>query len=628
MLSLVSADPVDDLLAQLRVAVPQVFSERGIDFDRLRAVLDPRVDPGAERYGLGWAGKADAFRTVRAPSAGTLLPLPEESVNWDGAGNLIIEGDNLEVLKLLQKPYHGKIKMIYTDPPYHTGNEFPHPDHCREGLEEDISCSGQANEAGVKQSAGSGESTRFHSKWLSMMYPRLFLARSLLREDGVIFVSIDDNEVHNLRLLMNEVFGEENFLACFVRKRRMPTVMRDAEVSSDHEYVVAFTRSIEAVELIGRAVQQSDYPFKDSLSRYSSTDLTAGMTQDMRPNQYYAITNPKTNALHWPSAQRVWRFERKTMEKEIAKNNIIWPEDLPRAGMSRPRYKTRYSTAKTAPISTWIDGRDDAINDWDVKNPAAGMNQAGTKESASLPGNQILEYPKPASLIKSLISISTRAKENHLVLDFFAGSGTAAHAVLELNAEDAGNRKFILVQLPEKLNSSNYATIASITRERVRRVLAKLGKDNDGKSGVDGKAKHDLGFRAFKLSSSNFKVGSAGQTPDTPDKLAEQLKRDAGNVERTRGEQDVLYELILKSGLPLSSNVKQIQIEGALIWSVDDNKLLIDLNKSVTRIVLQGMITHHPRQMLCLDAAFGGNDALKTDILLEAKSHDVVFRTI
>ena len=489
-LPLVSPDPVDDPLAQLRTSVPQVFSEGRAGSDRLGAVLDKHAGEGPERYGLGWAGKPDAFRNLRSPSVGTLLPMPKESVNWDGTENLIIEGDNLEVLKLLQKPYHGKVKLIYIDPPYNTGNAFIHPDNCHDRPKDYVRCPGQVNDEGVKHSIPTGENGRFPSQWLSMIYPRLFLARNLLREDGVIFVSVDNNEVHNLRLLMNDVFGEANFLACFIRKRRKPAGMRDTAVSPGHEYVVAFTRSIEIVERIGRTLAES------------------------------------------------------------------------------------------------------------------------------------------TSLIKSLLSFSTRSKENDIVLDFFASSGATAHAVLELNAGDAGNRKFVLVLLPEKLGSPTDSTIASITRKRMRRILAQLGKDDDGNLVFENTTKPDYGFRAFKLSSSNFKIRDAEQTPDAPEKPAAQLKFYADHIEYTRSEQDLLYELILKSGLPLSSKVSKMDIAGTTVWSVNNNNLLIYLNKSVFHEMLRGMIARKPEQMLCLDAAFGGDDALKTNILLEAKSHGIVFRTV
>lgn len=625
-LPLTTPDPTRDVVERLRETAPHLFAEGKIDFDKLKELLGGQVEQGTERYGLSWAGKSEAFRNVQTPSVATLLPMPNESVDWDTTENMIIEGDNLEVLKLLQKPYHGKVKMIYIDPPYNTGNEFIYPDNFREGLQDYLRYSGQVSEEGIKQSTNTETSGRFHSTWLSMMYPRLFMARNLLKDDGVIFVSIDDNEVHNLRMLMNEVFGEENFVACFVRKRRMPTGMSDTEISSDHEYVVTFARSIDNIELIGRTLQESDYPFQDNESTYRSTDLTIGMTKEMRPNQYYAITNTKSGNEYWPPEQRVWRFEPGTMAKEISKNNIIWPDDFSDSRMSRPRFKTRFNPEKTSPVSTWINSRGIDESHADTKTLVAGMNQEGTRELRAFFDTQLLEYPKPVSLIKSLVSTATRSEEADIILDFFAGSGTTAQAVMDLNREDGGNRKFILVQLPEKTENPAFPTIANITRERVRRVIEKLNKGDEGK--LDLTEKQDRGFRAFKLSSSNFKIWDADHAPATPDALAEQLKLYADNVEHLRDQQDILYELIIKTGKPLSNRIECLEVGGAPVYSVSEGQLLICLENPISKEVLRGMMGRKPSQILCLDTAFGGDDALKTNTVLEAKSNGVVFRTV
>ncbi|MBW2185673.1 MAG: site-specific DNA-methyltransferase [Deltaproteobacteria bacterium] len=623
-LPLTTPDLTQELLAQLRESVPHVFSEEGIDFEKLKSTLGGNVDSGVERYGLNWAGKSEAFRMVQSPSVGTLLPMREESVDWDTTGNQIIEGDNLEVLKLLQKSYHGAVKLIYIDPPYNTGNEFIYPDNFREGLQDYLKYSKQIDDEGNKQSTNSETSGRYHSNWLSMMYPRLFLARNLLKEDGVIFVSIDDHEVHNLRLLMEEIFGEENFIAQFVRKKRMPTGMRDTEVSPDHEYIVTFARSIQKVELIGRSLQKEDYPFSDIDGEYRSTDLTIGMTKAMRPNQYYAAINPETGMEYWPSEQRVWRFEPSTMRREIKSKNIIWPEDIINSRMTRPRYKTRFEPNKTSPISTWIGTNKNDSEGSDVKQLIAGMNQEGTRQLRSLFGNQALEYPKPVSLLTALVSSATSSSD--IVLDFFAGSGTTAQAVLELNKGDNGDRKFILVQLPEKTDNEEYPTIAHITRERVRRVIKKLKTEESGT--LDFKNTYDQGFRAFKLEKSNFKIWDVSQAPSEPDALAAQLSLYANNIERLLDHEDILFELLLKSGLSLASRIECMVIEGSPVFSVNEGQLLICLERPVSLATLRGMIEKTPAQLLCLDTAFDGNDKLKTNILLEAQSHQIVFRTV
>ena len=597
-LPLASPDPSEDLLTQLRAAAPLVFSEGKVDFDKLKAALGEQIDSGPERYGLTWAGKSDAFRNVRAPSVGTLLPMPGESVNWDSTENLIIEGDNLEVLKLLQKPYHGRVKMIYIDPPYNTGNEFIYPDNFREGLDDYLRYSGQVSEEGIKQSTNTETSGRFHSNWLSMMYPRLFLARNLLCDDGVIFASIDDNEVHNLRMLMNEVFGEENFVGCFVWKRRASSALAERLVSTDHEYVIAYQRQAFTSLGIPKDFESYSNPDDDPRGSWTTGDLTVGMNKNLRPNQFYDLVDPDTGTSYPANPNRVWAYIPESMNQLLKEKRVIFPANPGRKPMLK-RFKKNLKS-NVNPVSTWLS--------------EVGLNSEATRQIQDLMGNSVFSYPKPASLIKELIS--TSMKPSDIVMDFFAGSGTTAQVILDLNKTDDGNRKFILVQLPEKTDDPEYPTVAHITRERVRRVIAKLDQ------------KPDRGFRAFKLSSSNFKIWNAEKTSNDPAKLSEQLKLYADNVEYARSDQDILYELILKSGRPLSSKVEQINIDGASVWSINDNKLLIYLNKSVTRAVLYEMLARKPEQLLCLDAAFAGDDALKTNIVLEAKSHGVAFHTV
>lgn len=601
-LPLASPDPVADLLAQLRAAAPQVFSEGRVDFDKLKAALGDQIDQNPERYGLTWAGKADAFRNVRAPSIGTLLPMPGDSVNWDQSENLIIEGDNLEVLKLLQKPYHSKVKMIYIDPPYNTGNDFIYPDNYRQGLDDYLRFSGQVGEDGSKQSTNSETSGRFHSDWLSMMYPRLFLARNLLRDDGVIFVSIDDNEVHNLRMLMNEVFGEENFVVQFIWKSKSGGANDSRFVATDHEYVLGFARNAASLSfnLDKQATVTTNYNLKDEKGEYSLDRLdkqSLGYVESLD----FPIKGPDGKIYtvhHKDKANKIarWRWGKDTVasrgEELVFKDGFV--------------YTKNYKKEGAIPRSLLIEDR-------------FGRTRTGKTSLAEILPNAPFDNPKPHKLVEFLVRIAT--DEQSIILDFFAGSGTTAHAAMTVNVEDGGHRKAILVQLPEPIDNSTFSTIAQVTRERVRRVIAKLNKE-------DGNKKSTRGFRAFKLSSSNFRIWNAERTPDDPAKLAEQLQLYADNSGQARGEQDILYELILKSGLPLSVTVTAIKVAGASAWSIDNNKLLILLNKFASREVLRAMIALQPQQMLCLDAAFNGDDALKTSIVLEAKSHGISFRTV
>ena len=386
-----------------------------------------------------------------------LLPDPARSCRSAGADdNLIVHGDNLHALKALLPRYAGRIKCIYIDPPYNTGNEgWSYNDNVNSPLmKEWLRTNGPVDNEDLER----------HDKWLCMMWPRLHLLRDLLSEDGVIFVSIDDNEVHHLRSLMDEVFGESNFVAMFVRKRRLATGMRDNQVSQDHEFVACYARQSGEVSFAGAKRKITDYPLEDSAGRYRSTDLTIGMDRNLRPNQFYEIVDPRTGTGYWPPEQRVWRFEPSTMKREIEAGNIIWPAPRQRR-MTRPRYKTRYDPndpRKTNPISTWIDTRNSDVENDAVFDLTAALNTTATQElRAIFDHNQVFSYPKPVSLVKELVRAAT--DRDSIVFDSFAGSGTTAHAVLALNKEDGGNRRFILVECED------YAD--SVTAERVRRVI-------------------------------------------------------------------------------------------------------------------------------------------------------------
>ena len=383
-----------------------------------------------------------------------LLPDPARSCHPGGADdNLIIHGDNLHALKALLPRYAGRVKCIYIDPPYNTGNEgWVYNDNVNSPLlKEWLRAHGPVDNEDLER----------HDKWLCMMWPRLHLLRELLADDGVIFVSIDDNEQHHLRMLMDEIFGDSNFVGMFVRKRRLATGMSDNKISQDHEFLSCYARQSYELRFTGTKRKINDYPFEDSLGKYRSTDLTVGMDKHLRPNQFYEIVDPNTGTRYQPPLQRVWRFEPSTMNREIQAGNIIWPT----LKMTRPRYKTRYdpnNPKKTNPISTWIDTKPDEGDDDVIVGLTAELNTAATRELRALFDNdQVFSYPKPVSLVKELVQAAT--DEDSIVLDSFAGSGTTAHAVLALNREDGGNRRFILVECED------YAD--SITAERVRRVI-------------------------------------------------------------------------------------------------------------------------------------------------------------
>lgn len=376
--------------------------------------------------------------------------------------NLVVHGDNLKALKALLPYYHGKVRCIYIDPPYNTGNE---------GWVYNDSVSSPMMQEWLGKVVDREDLTR-HDKWLCMMLPRLKLLREFLTDDGAIFVSIDESEAHRLGCLMEEVFGEDNLLATFVRKRRLSTGMRDQPVSPDHEYVIAYARSLERVTLFGTKRRPEDYPLQDTIGRYRSTDLTVGMGKDLRPNQYYAIHDPTTKEEYWPPETRVWRFEPGTMAKEIKAGNIIWPSAATGSRMTRPRYKTRYSPDEQNenPVSTWMVGSSDPVDSDDtIEVLSSGLNQEATRELREIDLEGEFAYPKPVSLVQSLINLTTR--RDSIVLDCFAGTATTGHAVLAANQIDGGNRRFVLVEMQD------YAD--TITAERIRRVIKGVPKAKD-----------------------------------------------------------------------------------------------------------------------------------------------------
>jgi adenine-specific DNA-methyltransferase len=561
-----SVDLVGENIARLKELFPEAVSEGKVDFEKLKATLGEIVDDRPERYSFTWAGKRDAIRLLQVPSRATLKPCPEQSVNWDTTKNLFIEGENLEVLKLLYKSYAGRVKMIYIDPPYNTGNDFIYPDDFADPLENYLTITGQKDAEGNLLTSNPETSGRYHSAWLSMMYPRLFVARQLLGEDGAIFVSIDDHEVSDLRLLMNELFGEENFLAVFVRRRRMATGMRGDPISPDHEYVVAFAKSRPEVTLYGATKKDLEYPYQDKKSRYRSTDLTVGMTKKMRPKQFYEITNPRTGKTYLPPDDRVWRFQPVTMQEQIDQDNIIWPDDFPERRMRRPRFKTRQpsdeSDQPTKPVSTWIESNGNSEDSSDRLSLSAGMNQEGTKELKELFGAQIAEYPKPVSLVRSLIELATASDD--IVVDFFAGTATTAHAVLEVNHELGSSRRFIMVQLPEPTPADStayaesYPTIAEVSKERIRRAIKGFAKEGEDKLDLaPTNAPDDYGFRVFKLDESRYRHWR-GVTDRNAQRYTDEMELFTDPLLPGWQPEDVIWEVALKEGYSLSSTVETL----------------------------------------------------------------------
>lgn len=621
---LTSADLLGERIDALKEIFPEVFTEGKVDFERLRLELGDDIETGPERFGLTWPGKAEAIRAIQTPSTGALIPQFEESVNFDTAQNLIIEGDNLEILKLLQKSYHGKVKMIYIDPPYNTGrNEFIYPDNFSRGLTEYLHYSGQTDDNGSRASTTSEGAGRYHSRWMSMMYPRLFLARNVLSENGVLFVSIDDNEVHNLRHLLDEIFGPENLVAQIPWQART-SVQNDTDVSINHEYIIGYARSRRIEHRRLKESNANDwftfptyaaYPLPLDKTRYDNPDNDARGpwkadpfdAPNIRPNLTYAIKNPVTEEEYWPPAGRCWRTDEKSYHRLLVDDRIVFG----RHGTSRPQLKVFYKEKQAfgEVRTSWFDAA------------TYGTATNGTHELQRLfEGVSPFSYPKPTQLLKALLQMSTR--DGDLVLDFFAGSGTTAHATMDMNSEDRDNRKFILVQLPEPTDNPDFPTIVDITRERVRRVLARDSESDPLHKGGRN------GFRAFKLTSSNFKIWDGNETPADAEGLARQLELYADHLIPGRTQQDILYELILKAGLELTVPVEEVAVESGTAYRVDGRNLLICLESPITEAMLRAIVALDPVQVICLDQAFGGNDQLKTNTVLEMQSRDITFRTV
>jgi adenine-specific DNA-methyltransferase len=611
-LDLRSEDVVADKQAALRAAFPEAFTEWGkIDFERLKLALGETVDAGKERYGMNWPGKAECFKTIQQPTMATLVPAKKDSVAWDTTENLIIEGDNLEVLKLLQKSYLGRVKMIYLDPPYNTGNDFIYPDNYTESLETYLRYTRQIDSEGRKYSTNSEADGRFHSNWLNMMYPRLYVARNLLREDGVIFVSIDDHEVHTLRFLMNDVFGEENFLIQLIwHRRQMADSRNEDRASTDHEYVLGYKKS--GGRLRGRDVDTQKYqnPDNDPRGPWFSADLTGLATKEQRPNLHYDLVNPETGISYPPSPTRGWSSSKETSARYIQEKRILWPTKPD----GRPRLKKFLSE-----VTNFQTGFSSMLE--------VGHTTEGTRIIQELFKEKIFSFAKPVSLISKLVEQGTNSSDGDIVLDFFAGSGTTAQAILELNKTDAGNRHYILVQLPEPTGREDYPTISDITKERVRRVIKKLNDEDAGKLGLK-TTTEDRGFKVFKLQSSNFKTWNAN-VPREPEALVQQLEMHVDHIVEDRTQEDLLFEILLKSGFPLTTSIETLSLAGKAVFSISDGAMLICLEKELTGELIREIANRKPERVVCLDEGFAGNDQLKTNAVQTMKAKGVVkFQTV
>ena len=604
-------DITNDQLAKLRQLFPEVFTEDKIDWVRLKATLGEAVDLG-ERYGLGWKGKSDVFATIQEKTVQTLHPDRANSVDWGTTGNMFIEGDNLAALKILHKAYYGKVKMIYIDPPYNTGNDFIYNDDFKQtrrsyeaeaGITDDDG--NVVRDDGLRTNTGGHK----HSNWLNMMYPRLFLARNLLRQDGVIFVSIDDNEVHNLRLMMNEIFGEENFVAQLVWERAYAPKNDAKYVSNSHDYVLMYARSINEFT-IGR-LKRTD----EANARYSNPDNDprgVWKPSDLSVKTYsaandYSITTPSGRVIE-PPASRCWRLSKKVFLERLQDDRIWFGPN----GDSVPAIKRFLSELKyegMAPTSILF-----------YKD--VGHSQEGAKEVTSLfNGEGGFDGPKPVRLIKRLITMSG-AKDEDIILDFFSGSCTTAHAVAELNAENGGNRRWICVQLPELTDEKSeaykagYRTIADIARERICRACAKIRADQANRL-ASRDTPLDLGFRAYRVDDSNFKQWN--ELVSNPEEIRQQALANLDLLEEGTTDDDLLTELLLKRGI---SPLAKIEQHDGLCF-IPSEKLAVCLAHSMTGELFATILAVKPSSIILLDRAFGDDINLKVNLLLQAERQGV-----
>jgi adenine-specific DNA-methyltransferase len=609
-----SLNVVEEKLNDLKKILPEAFTEEKIDWEKLKATLGEDIELKDERYHLNWAGKSEAFRILQQQTTATLVPDKDESVNFDNTENLFIEGENLEVLKVLQKSYFGKIKMIYIDPPYNTGNDFIYSDKFAESREDYLKRTDAKDENGMITREGlfrnSKDSGHYHSNWLSMMYPRLFLARNLLREDGVIFVSIDDNEVHNLRMLMNEVFGEENFITNIVWQRKYGPANDVKTISMTHETILCFAKSIESwvPNLRSRDEEQLkafQNPDNDPRGRWRASDLSA---RSYSKNCDYEITIPSGKVVV-PPPSRSW-IVTKSKYFELVEDNRIW---FGKDGNGRPMQKKFLSEIKQGitPQSWW-------------DRNFAGDNKIARYEIKKIFPENIFDTPKPVKLIKRMLEIG--CKEG-ITLDFFSGSCTTAHAVLDLNRQDGGKRKFIMVQMPEPCDEKSeaykagYKTIAEIGKERIRRVIKKIKAEDEGKFDF-AKSGQDLGFKVFKLRHSNFKIWRSDRI-ESEEELLRQMEKHADPVAKEAKIEDILYELLLKSGKELTS---EIEYKDGIYW-INKNEIAVVLEK-IDEDIMKAVIDGKPEKLITLDRLFQNNDQFKTNTSLQMKDAGIEMRVV
>ena len=592
-----SMNLVQENAKKLKEIFPEIFAEDKIDFDLLEQICCgggvQKLEDSKERYSLTWNGKARARQIAQEVSTGTLRPAKEESKDWDNTENIYIEGDNLEVLKLLQKSYHGKIKMIYIDPPYNTGKDFVYKDNFKDNIENYKKVTGQVSEEGTKLTTNTDTDGRYHSNWLNMMYPRLKLSRNLLTDDGVIFISIDDNEQANLKKLCDEIFGEENFIAQIVWERAYAPVNLKKHFSESHDYMVCYSKNINLS--INNGLKRSEEadnrylnPDNDPRGVWQSDNFSVGPAVE---SNIYKIVSPSGRE-NYPPNGRSWRVSEEKFKEMLLDNRVWFGED----GNGVPRQKRFLSEVKNSitPMTIW-------------KYTEVGHSQDATKKLKELFDEvHVFDYSKTVELIKRCIELYTI--QGDIILDFFSGSSTTAHSVMQLNAEDGGNRKYIMVQLPELCDEDSeaykagYKNICEIGKERIRRAGEKIKSDES--LPLENREKLDVGFKVFKLDSSNIKEWDTN-TEDLKQTLLDSME----NIKSDRNSLDVLYEILLKYGLDLNIPIE----ENKDFYSIGGGSLLVSLNKEINNKVINSICEEY-KKLQEIDKEF------KTTVILRDNS--------
>ena len=597
-----STDIVDENIKKITELFPDCLTERkdengkvvpAIDFDQLRQELSKDVVEGnEERYRFEWPDKRNAIRLANAPTTDTLRPCREDSVDFDNTKNLYIEGDNLEVLKLLREDYLGKVKMIYIDPPYNTGNDFVYNDDFAQSADDYIANSGQEDEEGNRLVANTESNGRFHTDWLNMIYPRLKVAKDLLSEDGVIFISIDDNEVENLKKVCDELLGSSNFIAQIVWERAFAPINLKKHFSVSHDYILIYGKDINKTICNGlprtnETNSRYSNPDNDPRGVWQSDNSTVGPAI---ADKVYEIIAPSGRVITPPSG-RCWLYSKERFG-EMIKDNRIWFGD---DGNNVPRVKRFLSEVKQGltPMSIW-------------KYSEVGHSQDASQKLKQLfDGKSYFEYPKPVELIKRCIVLYSSKKD--IILDFFSGSATTAHAVMQLNSEDGGNRKFIMVQLPEKTDEKSeaykagYENICEIGKERIRRAGKKILEEQKEKQPElfedNNQSSLDVGFRVLKLDSTNME-----DVYYTPSETTEQ-NLFADNIKSDRTDEDLLFQSMLELGIELSDKITSEEIAGKKVWSVSDGYLMACFDTDVNETTITEIAKRHPQYFVMRDSS-------------------------